>query len=130
MYTVLPGHSLTAPGVLKNPVLVEALYDRGAAERATLVNLLQRRGYEDLDAVLAEGRAQGVKAGHEEGLKVGQYRGLAAAVIAVLEVRGFSATASVRARVERCADAGQLDRWIRRAAVARAAEELFQDPET
>src|SRR4051812_14570191 len=42
---VLPGETLTAPGVLKNPVRIEALYDRGEAERATLTNLLQRAGY-------------------------------------------------------------------------------------
>jgi len=55
MRTVLPGQTLTAPGVLKNPVRVEALYDRDAAHEAALCNLLQRRGYESLDAVRAEG---------------------------------------------------------------------------
>lgn len=53
--TVLPGQTLTAPGVLQNPVRVEALYDRDAAHEAALQNLLQRKGYRDLDAVLAEG---------------------------------------------------------------------------
>jgi hypothetical protein len=57
--TVHPGAYLTAPGVLQNAVLVEALYDRDAGERATLTNLLQRRGYKDLEAVLATGRAEG-----------------------------------------------------------------------
>jgi hypothetical protein len=61
--TAHPGALLTAPGVLQNPVLVEALYDRDAAERATLVNLLQRQGYKDLDAVLAKGRAEGEATG-------------------------------------------------------------------
>jgi hypothetical protein len=46
------------PGVLRNPVPVEALYDRRAAHRVTLRNLLQRQGYENLDAVRAEGVAQ------------------------------------------------------------------------
>lgn len=59
--TVYPGAYLTAPGVLQNPVLVEALYDRDAAERATLTNLLQRKGYQDLDAVLAKGREEGLR---------------------------------------------------------------------
>ena len=44
MRTVKPGAYLTAKGVLQNPVLVEALYDRDAAERAMLTNLLQRNG--------------------------------------------------------------------------------------
>jgi Uma2 family endonuclease len=61
MRTVSPGAYLTAPGVLKNPVLVEALYDRDAANRATLTNLLQREGYADLDAVRAEGKAEGMR---------------------------------------------------------------------
>jgi Uma2 family endonuclease len=60
MQTVGPGAHLTAPGVLQNPVLVEALYDRGAAERAMLTNLLQRNGFQDLEAVLAKGRAEGL----------------------------------------------------------------------
>ncbi len=54
-----PGQLLEAPGVLKNPVPVEALYDRDAAHEVTLRNLLQRRGYADLEAVRAAGAAQG-----------------------------------------------------------------------
>jgi len=60
MRQVASGDVLTAPGVLKNPVSVDALYDRDAADQATLRNLLQRQGYEDLDAVLAIGRAEGL----------------------------------------------------------------------
>lgn|GEM_PF-1046722 len=54
-----PGQSLEAPGVLSNPVPVEALYDPDAAHEAALRNLLQRRGYVDLDAVLEDGREKG-----------------------------------------------------------------------
>jgi len=53
-----PGQRLEAPGVLKNPVPVEALYDRDAAHEVTLRNLLQRRGYSDLEAVHAAGAAK------------------------------------------------------------------------
>ena len=63
---LMPGQQLTAPGVLKNPVPVEALYDRDAAHNAALRNLLQRRGYEDLDAVLQEGRKEGMVRGRQE----------------------------------------------------------------
>jgi Uma2 family endonuclease len=115
---VLPGALLTAPGVLKNPVRVEALYDRDEAERATLTNLLQRRGYEDLDAVLAEG----VKKGEIRG----EAKGLAAAVIAVLEARGIRVTKAARARIAKCSDAKKLERWVRRAAVVQKASELFE----
>src|SRR5580698_598955 len=61
MRTVLSGDVLHAPGLLKNPVPVDALYDRDAAHRHTLKNLLQREGYQDLDAVKAEGRGEGLK---------------------------------------------------------------------
>ncbi|WP_437587171.1 Uma2 family endonuclease [Sorangium sp. So ce1000] len=74
----LPGQLLSAPGILKNAVRVEALYDRSEAEKSTLTNLLQRRGYEDLDAVLAAGREQGLAAGREQGLAAGREQGLAA----------------------------------------------------
>ena len=58
-----PGDALPAPGVLRNPVPVEALYDPGAAQQAALRNLLQRHGYADL----AEVRSEGHVAGHAEG---------------------------------------------------------------
>lgn len=51
-----PGDLLTAPGILRNPVPVEALYDREAGHRAVLRNLLQRHGYEDIDDIRQEGR--------------------------------------------------------------------------
>jgi Uma2 family endonuclease len=59
MRTAWPGEMLEAPGVLQNLVRVEALYDKTEAERATFTNLLQRRGYESLEAVLARGREEG-----------------------------------------------------------------------
>jgi predicted transposase YdaD len=155
--TVLPGSLLTAPGVLQNPVRVEALYDRDEAERATLRNLLQRRGYEDLDAVLAKGRQEGheeglkeglkeghqeglreghqegLKEGHQEGLREGHQEGLKegriAALFAVLEARGLRIGKAARERIAACSDAAQLDRWIRRAATIQKASELFSDGE-
>jgi Uma2 family endonuclease len=122
---VLPGESLTAPGVLKNAVPVEALYERSAAERATLTNLLQRRGYEDLDAVLAQGREEGRKDGREEGLKVGREETLRAALIDVLEGRGLPVGEAVRARIEACVDEAQLRQWVRRAGIVETAAKLF-----
>ena len=129
MRTVHPGQHLKAPGVLKNPVLVEALYDRDEAERATLTNLLQRQGYEDLGAVLArgreEGRDQGREEGRDQGLAEGRTEGRAASVIAVLEARGFRIPRSVSTHVLQCSDVVQLDRWIRRAATVTQAADLF-----
>jgi hypothetical protein len=111
---VLPGEMLTAPGVLKNPVRVEALYDRGESERATLTNLLQRRGYDDLDAVLAAGRTEG------------DAHGRAASVLDVLDARGIHIPQVARERITGCTDAVQLSHWVRRAAVIRDVGELFE----
>lgn len=69
--TVLPGEQLTAPGVLKNPVRVEALYDRDAAQEAALTNLLQRKGYESLDEVRRESIEKGIEQGIERGIEQG-----------------------------------------------------------
>jgi len=56
---VYPGAELTATGILANPVLMEALYDPTAAHKVALRNLLQRRGYQDLNTVLEKGREEG-----------------------------------------------------------------------
>ena len=56
-----PGESLTAPGVLRNAVPIEALFEGGAALELTLRNLLQREGYEDLDDVKRGGLARAVE---------------------------------------------------------------------
>ncbi|XXX78780.1 Uma2 family endonuclease [Sorangium sp. So ce134] len=80
------GETLEAPGVLRNAVPVEALYDRSAAHEATLRNLLQRKGYDGLDAVLDEGRKQGQATGAREGLR----QGLRAAVKDVCELLGIA----------------------------------------
>jgi len=103
--TVGPGDQLHAPGVLKNPVPVEALYDRKAAHEATFRNLLQRQGYESLEAVRDEGRAQ--------------------ALLAVLAARGIAVPEEARARILACRDVAQLDAWIQRAAIAHALAEVL-----
>jgi Uma2 family endonuclease len=125
MRTVSPGKMLTAPGVLQNPVRVEALYDRDEAERATLINLLQRRGYRDLDAVLAAGFKAGEIYGEAKGRTAGEAAGRAASVLAVLDARGLRLGKAARERVERSADIAELDRWLRRAAVVDKAGNIF-----
>ncbi len=83
--TVLPGESLTAPGVLQNPVRVEALYDREAAQDAALTNLLQRRGYRDLDAVREAGIEKGIERGIEKGIERGIEKGIEKGIEAGVE---------------------------------------------
>src|ERR1700734_3374576 len=80
--TVGADRDLTAPGILKNPVPVLALFDRDAAHEATLRNLLQRHGYDDLDAVRAEGMSEGIADGIAKGVAEG--------ILAVLASRGLA----------------------------------------
>jgi hypothetical protein len=94
--TALSGELLTAPGVLKNPVPVDALYDRDAADRATLTKLLQRQGFEDLEAVLAKGRNEG------------RTEGLRAAVRSLCRVLSIPLAEGREAQIERL-DAADLD---------------------
>jgi Uma2 family endonuclease len=143
--TLGPGEELSAPGILQNTVPVEALYDRRAAHEVTLRNLLQRRGYESLDAVLEEGRKEGVAEGRKEGVAEGRKEGVAegrkegvaegrkegvavgraAAVLAVLEARGVAVPEAERARILACRDLPQIDAWLRRAASANAITDVF-----
>ena len=52
--------------MLRNSVPV-GLYGKEVSGRVTLRNLLQRRGYDDLEAVLAEGKAPGDRRGRAQG---------------------------------------------------------------
>ena len=97
----LPGSELVAPGVLKNPVKVEALYDRDAAMEATLRSLLQRRGYESLGEVREEGR--------EVGREEGRHSTLRAAILKVATQRGLAVSDELRAALDGCAQTVQLD---------------------
>lgn len=73
------GEMLTAPGVLRNPVPVEALFDRRVANEVTLSNLLQQHGFDSLEAVEAKGREEGREAGREAGREEGREEGELAA---------------------------------------------------
>ena len=103
---VAEDEELTAPGVLRNPVPVAALFKRDAAHRQQLRNLLQREGYEDLDAVRTESRVEG------------KTEGMIAAIVTALEVRGLSVSDEQLARIHACRDANTLDRWLRCAIAA------------
>ncbi len=116
--TLYPGDQLTAPGILKNAVPVDALYDREAAHRHTLRNLLQREGYEDLDAVKGEGRDEG----REEGRLV-QAR---AALRRVLARRKLALSAEEDARIDGCASLEDLERWHDAAVDAASAADALR----
>lgn len=67
--TLNPGENLLAPGILKNPVPVEALYDREAALDAMLRNLLQRLDTERVEAIRQAGREEGLREGLQRGIQ-------------------------------------------------------------
>jgi hypothetical protein len=106
--TIEDGKLLEAPGILRNAVPVSALYDRTSAHQAVLRNLLQRQGYESLDEVRAEGKAEGK----------------ALAIIAVLGSRGLVLPAAQHARILATTDEATLDRWLGRAAQVATPEDL------
>jgi len=77
-----PVRMLRAPGILRNPVPVPALYDREATPEVVLRNLLQRRGYANLEVVRAEGAA--------------------GSILTLLEYRGIEVDDETRARILTC----------------------------
>jgi hypothetical protein len=113
MRIVGPGGTLEAPKILKNPVPVDALYDRDAAHEQTLRNLLQRRGYENLEAVKAEGAEAGW---------LGAER---AALRRVLARRKLAVTPALEARIDACTERATLERWLDAAVDAASAAEAI-----
>jgi Uma2 family endonuclease len=116
---------LTAPGVLKNPVPVLALFDQAAAYKATLRNLLQREGYESVEAVRQEGKQEGKQEGELEGRLKGQKD----ALLAVLSARGLAVSEGERATILEAKDAVIIERWIVQAATADSVAEALATPD-
>lgn len=117
MRLAVSGEDLLAPGILQNPVPVDALFDRDAAHEATLRNLLQRKGYANLDAVLEKGKS--------EGKVEGQREGKLDALKQVLAARGFELTDAQRRTLAAEQSITQIDAWLKQAVVATSASEVF-----
>ena len=109
MRTAAPGELLEAPKILRNPVPVDALYDRDAAHRHTLRNLLQREGYEDLEAVKTTEHLAGRLAEARSALR------------RVLARRKLALSADDEARVDGATDLADLERWHDQAVDATSA---------
>jgi hypothetical protein len=103
-----PGEQLEAPGILANPVPVEALYDREAARRVIFRNLLQRQGYTSLEDVRAEGEIQGLRK----------------AIVAVLVSRGLAVDEDLRTALASSSDPAVLESALRQAVTASSTEIL------
>jgi len=130
--TANPGEELEAPGILANPVPVEALWDREAGLRVTFRNLLQRQGYASLDEVRAEGeaqgRAEGAAQGRAEGAAQGRAEGealgLRRAITTVLLGRGLAVGDDLRLALADCGDLAVLEAVLLQATNASAADLL------
>jgi hypothetical protein len=112
-----PGEQLEAPGILANPIPVEALYDREAARQVIFRNLLQRQGYDSLEEVRAEGEAQGRAEGEVEGLRK--------AVVTILTARGLTVTDDLRTALANSSDLGALEAILRQSAIAPSSAEIL-----
>lgn len=127
-----PGEQLAAPGILANPVPVEALYDRETANRVIFRNLLERQGYASLEDVRAEGeargRAEGEALGRAEGEALGRIegeaQGLRRAIVAVLEGRGLPADDELETALASANDPSALESILRQAATGSLADVL------
>jgi len=108
-----PGGELEAPGILANRVPVEALYDSKVSEAVSFRNLLQRRGYASLEAVLADGEVKG------------EASALRTAILEVFAARGLTVGDDAQIMIARCEDPGLLRRWIRQAVTAASAADLI-----
>jgi Uma2 family endonuclease len=107
---------LTAPGILRNPVPVRALYDRDAAHEAVLRNLLQRHGYEDLDAV------------RKEGIDEGKLIAIGENILTILENRDLEVDDETRRSISSCRDLETLRRWLIRSTSVGSAADVFTEP--
>ncbi len=123
--TVRPGDQLEAPGILQNPVPVEALYDWEVGQEVTLRNLLQRHGYDSLEAVQAESEARGRVEGKAEGENRGRTETLRESILDIFAARGLAAGEDVRAAIAACRDPAVLKRWHRQAVTAASAADLL-----
>ena len=121
MRLATPGASLLAPGILRNPVPVEALWDRDAAHEQTLRNLLQRKGYDDLESVREESLEKGIEIGIERGIE----RGRALMLLEVLTARNVPVPDDARTRILACRSTDELARWLHRALKASSIDDVF-----
>jgi len=63
--------------------------------------------------------------GRTEGLTEGRAEGCAASIVELLDARGIPLDPPLRQRITTCTDYPMLTQWLRRAATANVAEELF-----
>lgn len=124
------GEELAAPGILRNRVPVDALYDRDLAHELALRNLLQREGYDSLAAAVAAARQEGWDQGREEGRHQGREEGALGqarrSLRALLTSRGIRIDGRRSRQMDSCSDLAMLERWFDRAVTAGSPDEVFR----
>jgi hypothetical protein len=108
MQLIQPGGTLEAPGILANPVPVEALYDPQVSAEVSFRNLLQRHGYPSLEAVKAQGETAALRS----------------AILDVFAARDLTVGKDVQTMIADCEDPELLRRWHRQAITAASSAEL------
>jgi hypothetical protein len=74
---------------------------------------------------MRKGEAKGMRGGKAKGMREGKAEGEAQALLLLLQTRRIRLTASQRQRVQSCREVRRLRTWIRRAATAATATEVF-----
>lgn len=104
------GELLSAPGILKNPIPVEALWDRDVAHDITFQNLLERRGIESLDRIRDEAREEGRQEGDEHATR--RLLDTARATLRrAIAGQGLPLSVHADAAISSCADLATLMNW-------------------
>ena len=68
---------------------------------------------------------EGYRKGIREGTSLGEAKGTAKSLLTLLDVRGVTVDRALRTKILRCTDQDILDRWLRNAASASSAAEVF-----
>jgi len=109
--------TLTAPGVLQNPLPVRALVDPATSRAVTLRNLLQSQGYASIAEIQAES--------HATGKLEGKLEAIANNILTILHLREIAVPPAAAATIQACRDLEQQGRWLRRALTVTTADELL-----
>ena len=124
------GETLTAPGILRNPVPVEAMWDGEVANAMTLRNLLNRAGYESVESVRQAGLEKGLEEGLEQGLEKGLEQALAvsrATLLRIAEARALVLDDASRTKVATERSLSVLSGWTARAATVASGDAIFDE---
>ena len=126
-------HGARQPGVLDALLVALAAIEPDRAELYLdiVLDALPAAARDHLEALVTTGtheyRSDFARRYFSRGKAEGEANGEARAILTVLATRGVEVPEPARARIAACTDLDQLDRWVRRAAVATEVDELFTD---